>query len=247
MLELPRRAACFLLGILLLAAASNYASVSLAVAGALSIALGAWLWWRARERRAVPRARPEEKLLYEKLWAMPGYRKYAPGEHVAQVFLQVAKPQPGAEVLDLGCGTGRGSLNLAVVGGLKVTMLDFARNCLDEEVASALETGKQALRFVEADLTKKLPVSAQYGFCTDVMEHIPEDKVKDVLDNCLGAAKSVFFQICTVDDAFGQSVGFPLHLTVRPYEWWLAQFRSRNCVVHWSENQGVNALFYVSA
>ena len=48
---------------------------------------------------------------------MPEYRKDAPGEKVAHEFLAQAKPKGGASVLDLGCGTGRGGLNLAFFGG----------------------------------------------------------------------------------------------------------------------------------
>ncbi len=64
---------------------------------------------------------------------MPEYRVVAPGEHLAQQFLAQARPRKGASVIDFGCGTGRGALMLAVLGGLNVTMVDFARNCLDDE------------------------------------------------------------------------------------------------------------------
>lgn len=192
-------------------------------------------------------ARPNEKDIYKQLWAGADYRKYSPGEHVAHEFLRQVKPKPGSKVLDLGCGSGRGGLTLALLGGMEVTFVDFADNCLDIDIKNALKTQSHALSFIEADLTKKLPVTAQYGFCTDVMEHIPEDKVNNVLNNCLMAAQHVFFQICTVKDHFGESVGHSLHLTVRPFEWWLDQFKQRDCVIHWSKNEGHNALFYVSA
>jgi SAM-dependent methyltransferase len=252
MLDLPRRVGCLLLGAGLMAAALAYGSWPLGGASVLAFAGAAWMWRSAYLRRkaralnAMPAPRPEEKALYEKMWSIPGYRTIAPGEQAAHLFLQVAKPDAGAEVLDLGCGTGRGSAQLASAGGLRVTMVDFARNCLDPDVRAMLESGQAALRFVEADLTRALPVKAEYGFCTDVMEHIAEDRVGDVLDNCLGAARKVFFQICTVEDSFGKAVGHPLHLTVRPFEWWRAQFQARGCALHWSEDQGANVLFYVS-
>jgi hypothetical protein len=47
--------------------------------------------------------------------------------------------------------------------------------------------------------------------------------VDKVLDNCLAACKHVFFQISTVDDVMGGMIGHPLHLTVKPYEWWLKE------------------------
>lgn len=256
MFLLVRSAMVAALGVALVAAAAIYGSVILGAAGALALAACAWMLWRGRARAraraeraagvAAP-ARPDEKLIYEKLWSMRGYRKVAPGEQAVETFVKVAAAAAGARIVDLGCGSGRASLKLASSCQMNVTMVDFAGNCLDDEVAAALAAGTHALRFVEADLTKPLPVTAQYGFCTDVMEHIPPDKVDDVLDNCLAAAEHVFFQICTVEDTFGRAIGHPLHLTVQPYEWWLEQLGRRGCVIHWSESQGVNALFYVSS
>ena len=90
----------------------------------------------------VTNVRPLEKDLYKKVWDMPEYRKDAPGEKVAHEFLAQAKPKAGASVLDLGCGTGRGGLNLAFFGGLDVTLVDFAPNCLDADIVPMLETQK---------------------------------------------------------------------------------------------------------
>lgn len=188
-----------------------------------------------------------ETLKYGKLWATEEYRKYAPGEQCAQEFLAVAKPKPGAEVIDFGCGTGRGALMLALLGGLKVIMVDFVRNSLDPEITQALETQKHVLQFVKADIEQPLPCVAEYGFCTDVMEHIPPDHVDRVLDNILHASQHVFFQISTIPDSYGDLIGEQLHLTVQPYEWWLAKLRHRDCIVKWSKRDETSCMFYVSA
>ena len=201
----------------------------------------------AAPKVTVSKTRPLEKDLYKMVWDMPQYRVVSPGERAAFQFLREAKPPKGASVLDLGCGTGRGALNLAFFGSLNVTMVDFADNCLDEEIRPMLETQKHALRFVEADLKEPLPVKAAYGFCTDVMEHIRPHLVDQVLDNCLAACQHVFFQISTVDDVMGELVGHKLHLTVRPYSWWLKKFNDRSCIVHWSKEENGNCLFYVTA
>jgi len=192
------------------------------------------------------RTNPEKKK-YEQLWSGTDYRRYSPGERVAVDFLKQARPKEGAEVIDFGCGSGRGGLALCVFGGAKVCFVDFAPNCLDPEIQQALKTQSHMLRFVEADLEKRIPVQAEYGFCADVMEHIPEDKVDQVLDNILTAARHVFFQISTLPDHFGSTIGEQLHLTVKPFEWWLAKLRGKDVVFHWSENQGGAALFYVTA
>ena len=195
----------------------------------------------------VENVRPLEKDLYKMMWDIPEYRHVAPGENIAHEFLAQAKPKAGSSVLDLGCGTGRGGLNLAFFGNMDVTLVDFAPNCLDADIVPMLKTQSHVLRFVEADLSQPLPVRAAYGYCTDVMEHIRPHHVDKVLDNCLGAAQHVFFQISTVDDVMGKIVGHKLHLSVHPYKWWLKKFRDRKCVIHWSKEVDGACLFYVSS
>ncbi len=201
-----------------------------------------------RPELKVESTRPLEKDIYKKLWAdHPEYRAVAPGEDMAQEFLRQARPKPGAKILDLGCGTGRGALSLAFFGSLDVTMVDFADNCLDEDISQMLVSQPQSLRFVEADLTQPLPVSAEYGYCTDVLEHIRPRLVDAVLDNCLMACQHVFFQISCEDDVCGKLIGHPLHLSIHDYNWWLKKFNDRDCVIHWSKDLGTHCLFYVSA
>ncbi len=139
-----------------------------------------------------------EALKYGKLWSEhPSYRAIAPGEDLAHTFLKQARPPIDAEVIDFGCGTGRGALILAcpppLGGSLRVTMVDFVSSCLDPEIRQALETQKDRLRFLKKDLEQPLGIAAEYGYCTDVMEHIPTEKVEKVLDNILQAARHVFF------------------------------------------------------
>lgn len=192
-------------------------------------------------------ARPSEREIYERMWENPEYRKVAPGEDVINLFLSQARPNHGDTVIDFGCGTGRGALLMALLKGVHVTMLDFAENCLDDEVRDMLVTQSHALKFVRADLTKPLAVGAKYGYCTDVMEHIPPKDVDSALTNVLKAAEKVFFAISTVPDHFGQTIGHPLHLTVQPYAWWMERLREKDAVIYWSHEGNGVAMFYVSA
>ena len=196
---------------------------------------------------AIENVRPLEKDLYKQLWEMPEYRKESPGEKISHEFLAQAKPKAGSSVIDFGCGTGRGGLNLAFFGNMDVTMVDFAPNCLDADIVPMLETQKHTLRFVEADLSQPLPIKAAYGYCTDVMEHIRPHHVDQVISNCLAAAQHVFFQISTVDDKGGDLIGHKLHLTVRPFKWWLKKLKEHNCVIHWSKKTKGGCSFYVTA
>lgn len=188
-----------------------------------------------------------ERAKYRSMWDKPEYRRFAPGEQAASMFLAQARLRPDAEVIDFGCGTGRGALMIAALGGARVQMLDFAENCLDPEVRQALGTQNGRLKFAVCDLTNEIPFHAPYGFCTDVMEHIPPEDVLKVLKNILAAAEHVFFQISCVPDEFGAMIGEPLHLTVQPPTWWIQQLTGLGAVVHWSQSADEGCMIYCSA
>jgi len=57
--------------------------------------------------------------------------------------------------------------------------------------------------------------------CTDVLEHIPEDEVEQVLRDIIEYARCfVFLTICTKPAKKTLPDGRNAHLTVRPSEWW---------------------------
>ena len=181
------------------------------------------------------KTRPPEAELYKSLWEHDQYRITAPGEQCVLEFINLLSTRKNewtnnASLLDLGCGTGRAGLILSKMG-FNVTLVDFASNCLDPDVRVALGDN---LKFFEADISKPLPITANFGFCTDVLEHIPPVALEAVLDNCLHACKNVYFQIATDNDVMGALVGHPLHLSVHSYKWWLKKFQDRNCTIHWS-------------
>jgi SAM-dependent methyltransferase len=183
----------------------------------------------------------DERSKYEKMWTFPNYREVAPGQSVAALFCLCANPKRDDSVIDFGAGTGRGALRINQLRGCKVKMLDFAENCLDKAVRDSLN---DRLTFQQADLTQELPVKAKFGFCTDVLEHIPPDDVDTVLKNIFASAQNVFFQISTVPDHMGALIGHPLHLTVQPFEWWLQKLSSYG-EVSWSSDHADAPVFYV--
>lgn len=188
-----------------------------------------------------------EKAKYEKLWGdVPDYRVVSPGESIAMTFLEQAKPEKDAECIDFGCGTGRGALMLALFGGMRVKMLDFAENCLDPEVAEACITQPTRLSFRAHDLSEVPTENAAYGYCCDVMEHIPTADVPKVLRNIMGSAHHVFFGISTVPDVMGKTIGQDLHLTVKPLAWWVKQITDLGAIVHWSKSLDGYCLVYCS-
>jgi SAM-dependent methyltransferase len=173
-----------------------------------------------------------EREKYQKLWAREDYRRWAPGEDTVGTFRRIVKPD--GLVIDFGCGTGRAALEMDEAG-LDVLCVDFTDNCRDKAA--------MRLRFFEWDLTKRLPVSAPYGYCTDVMEHIPPEDVPTVIANIMASTPAAFFQIATVPDNFGAVIGQKLHLTVQPHEWWAEQFAGYS--IEWQEAGAVHSCFYI--
>lgn len=173
-----------------------------------------------------------EREKYQALWNRPDYRAWAPGEDAVDRFLEIAKPD--GLIVDFGCGTGRAALEMSKRGH-EVLCVDFTDNCRDRSASH--------LPFVQHDLTQPLRMSAPYGYCTDVMEHIASEDVGGVIENVLGAAERVFFQIATIPDNFGATIGQTLHLTVQPHEWWAARFGGHR--IEWQERTTVHSSFYV--
>lgn len=158
-----------------------------------------------------------ERAKYEAVWQHDQYRKAAPGERCVPEAIRRLRMKAGDTVIDFGCGTGRPALALQKAG-MNVTAVDFAANCLDESVNIPF---RQACLW---DLPDDL--IATFGFCTDVMEHIPTDRVDDVLGNIAHATTSgVYFQIATRPDRLGRLIDQTLHLTVRDADWWAERLR----------------------
>ncbi len=170
---------------------------------------------------------------YRLMWMFPDYRGVSPGEHIADFYIEQFKPE--GKVIDFGCGTGRASIKLKAAG-LEPLLIDFADNCRDEEA--------EDFPFLEWDLTEEIPGKAEYGFCTDVMEHIPTDDVDLVIKNIMDTVNNCFFQISTVDDVGGQMIGATLHHTVKPHNWWKDKFKGYT--VGFAQNLEVASLFHVS-
>lgn len=171
---------------------------------------------------------------YQRMWAHAEYRELSPGELCADTFLEKVKPE--GVVIDFGCGTGRGALKI-FRAGCEVMLLDFAENCRDQEA--------RRLPFLQCDLTERIPLAAPYGFCADVMEHIPPDDVAKVIQNIMGAADTVFFQISTVPDLAGALIGHALHLSVHDHEWWKSRFKCLGYAVTYEERGDIASTFIV--
>jgi hypothetical protein len=155
----------------------------------------------------------DEKAKYKRMWQFDQYRYMSPAEQLVG-FIDAHAPERGCVVVDFGCGTGRAMLELTK-RGFHVIGVDFADNCRDEAAKD--------LPFLEWDLSLPCPLRAPYGYCCDVMEHIPPDQVDAVLSNIKDSAETVVFRIEYEPDVMGKLIGVPLHLSVHPEEWWLTK------------------------
>lgn len=152
---------------------------------------------------------------YRQMWALPAYRDMSPGEGFAAEFVKLANVGAHTSVIDFGCGTGRGGRAIHALTGCSVLLTDFADNCLD---------AGNRLPFVVSDLAEPMSLKADVGYCTDVMEHIPPEQVRDVIENIMSCVKTCFFKIAMFPDNMGALIGQPLHLSVFPAHIWAAFF-----------------------
>lgn len=169
----------------------------------------------------------KEREKYQKVWALPDYSNYSPGEHAVSAFLKIANPWDGHRIIDFGCGDGKACVKLADLG-FHVTGVDH--------VDVRKRNGKKKYKFVQHNLwtnfkDENAGLRADYGYCCDVMEHIPEERVGLALLNIFKRCRHVFLSISFVEDHFGAEVGESLHLTVKPYEWWKEQLEKFGTVV----------------
>jgi 2-polyprenyl-3-methyl-5-hydroxy-6-metoxy-1,4-benzoquinol methylase len=172
----------------------------------------------------APKVVMTEREKYELMYAMPEYRVFSPGEHSIEKFLQIANPK--GHVIDFGCGTGRAGLRMKEAG-LDVLLIDFTSNSRDLAAMN--------LPFLRHDLTQHIPFASEFGYCTDVMEHIPPEDVDTVFRNIMESASCVYFQICTAREHFGELIGQELHLTVEDSGWWEAKIKELGYCIHWKE------------
>jgi hypothetical protein len=195
--------------------------------------------WRGLEGISDGDDAERETAKYEAIWRLPQYRGYSPGARHLDHFMAVMKPplrgRSGAvvrtKIIDFGCGSARATQRLKDMG-YDVLGVDFAANCMDAEVSvpfclSSLWSLPDGLR-------------GDYGYCCDVMEHIPPDRVNDVLAGISRAVPRAYFRISFEPDEFGQTIGQTLHLTVKPEAWWLETLKR-----HWTHVSVVDGAFVV--
>jgi hypothetical protein len=193
-----------------------------------------WKSYRSRQKGIVFGKTLEESEAekYERMWRNPDYRKVAPGEHFVDFFQIACKPGKDDFVIDFGCGTGRAAKALRTAG-FRVLGVDFAPNCLDRD--ADIDFAIYNLWDLPEDMR------CDWGYCCDVMEHIPTDKVDGVLKNIAQSCrKGCFFNISMEPDSFSVGSSDKLHLTVMPVEWWITMLEKHfGDTIHYIYDSGI--------
>lgn len=157
------------------------------------------------------------------MWSVNEYHSYSPGQQNVERFLGELQPKAGSSLVDIGCGSGGAGLALKKAG-LDVWWVDITDQPLLPEVDRA--------RFINKPLWEdwhKMPRTKDgnllkykydYGFCCDVMEHIPPEFVMLTLNNILRFCDVTWLVICNQPDNLGSMIGQTLHTALYPYTWW---------------------------
>ncbi len=187
----------------------------------------------AAESQTPPASQPtgdvdDERRKYQAIWQVDPYRTESPGLAALENtnVLDAFAARGVKTILDAGTGSGKAMRYIMekAADRFEVRGMDIAPNCLDDWFAGRAD---QLLTVGCLWNRDDFPGRFDAIYCTDVMEHIPPDRVPETLANLAWAGrKAAFFAICLVDDTFGPAqLDEPLHLTVHSANWWMEELR----------------------
>lgn len=119
----------------------------------------------------------------------------------------------GQSLLELGCGNGR-FLQLAAEHWPRVVGVDWARSPFIEQTIAS----RPGISFVQADILEWTPDGRfDLVVSADFLEHLPPDKLGDILKRIHGFGRRHYHRIACYDD--GHS-----HLSIHPPRRWIELF-----------------------
>lgn len=192
----------------------------------------------------MSRIAEHEAQKYTKVWGLDSYAEHSPGFDHIDLFWSIAKPREGQTLLDIGAGNGVASVGL-MLKGLDVEGFDVT----DEGWKSNVNTS--GVIFHKGCLWHRYDMPRpdhgdlfDFGYCCDVMEHIPTQFVGLAVSNALKRCKRVFFSISFKTDGHGDVIRDRLHLTVESFSWWRDTLREIGTVFEARDMIG-EGVFYV--
>lgn len=132
----------------------------------------------------------------------------------------------GFTILDFGCGRGT----------FKPHMLEYRPDAVIYEYDPGVK-GKDKLQWNCVD----------YIVCTDVMEHVEEDKVDITLETLDRLAKwGIFFNIDTAPSKSFLPDGRNTHITIHPSSWWYAKLQASFREMKWKIHRETKSQLVIS-
>jgi hypothetical protein len=169
----------------------------------------------------------DEMVKYTKVWSNRDYGVQSDGEPLVELAYQTMGCKPGDSLVDWGCGCGRPAAKFAEMG-LNVIGIDIAYNSRDQAVRKKFGFLQGCL--FDPYVHEHYNLTADFAFCTDVLEHIPPIKLGYVLDKLAeNTRKKAFIQVCVLPDTYGKKMSPPeeLHLSVCAPDVWFAMLQRR--------------------
>lgn len=151
-----------------------------------------------------------ERAKYTAAWGRDQYREVSPGAAMVPIFRRMTRAEPPAKIIDFGAGAGAASRALKDIG-FNVRAFDL------------VDAGWQHddIHLYTGILWRGLPLDGcDFGYCCDVLEHIPTQFVGTVVANMLEISSRLFLSISFQQDVHGDALRDRLHLTVKPFAWW---------------------------
>jgi hypothetical protein len=156
-----------------------------------------------------------EREKYLQVWEHDEYRKFSPGMMEFARAMMVCPIRPGQSLIDFGSGPCRATKSFKD-HGIDVLAIDHVPNACEFDDVPFLEA---CLWDLPASLSAR-----DWGFCTDVMEHIPTNRVQDVIRSIAeNVTLGCYFRIATRPDVMGMKLIGKYAMTVSSGEWWRRQ------------------------
>lgn len=164
--------------------------------------------------------REQEQAKYDAQWREPWYREKCHGLNLYRERRDLF-PRHFATAIDFGSGSGR-LVKAWRSEGIEARGFDISTQAADADVAPYI--------FIGCLWEFATIIRYDVAVCADVMEHIPPEKVREVIRCISDACGMCVFKIANFPSVHD---GRELHLTLQPRGWWaeqLSEFGHVECI-----------------